>query len=31
MKLEKGMFVAVFTGILSSCFAYGLAAGKPIG
>jgi L-rhamnose-H+ transport protein len=28
---KKGMFVAVFAGILSSCFAYGLAAGKPIG
>ncbi len=26
----RGMLVAVFSGILSSCFAYGLAAGKPI-
>jgi len=26
----KGMLVAVFSGIMSSCFAYGLAAGKPI-
>jgi len=28
---KKGMLVAVFAGILSSCFAYGLAAGKPLG
>ncbi len=27
----KGMLVATFSGIMSSCFAYGLAAGKPIG
>lgn len=27
----KGMFVAVFAGVMSSCFAYGLAAGKPLG
>jgi L-rhamnose-H+ transport protein len=26
----KGLAVAIFAGILSSCFAYGLAAGKPI-
>jgi L-rhamnose-H+ transport protein len=26
----KGLAVAVFAGIMSSCFAYGLAAGKPI-
>jgi L-rhamnose-H+ transport protein len=26
----KGMFVAIFAGIMSSCFAYGLAAGKPL-
>jgi L-rhamnose-H+ transport protein len=26
-----GLAVAVFAGIMSSCFAYGLAAGKPIG
>ena len=26
----KGMLVAVFSGVMSSCFAYGLAAGKPI-
>ena len=25
----KGMLVAMFAGIMSSCFAYGLAAGKP--
>jgi L-rhamnose-H+ transport protein len=26
----KGMLVAVFSGVMSSCFAYGLAAGKPL-
>jgi L-rhamnose-H+ transport protein len=26
----KGLAVAIFAGIMSSCFAYGLAAGKPI-
>jgi L-rhamnose-H+ transport protein len=26
----KGMLVATFSGVMSSCFAYGLAAGKPI-
>lgn len=26
----KGMLVATFSGIMSSCFAYGLAAGKPL-
>jgi L-rhamnose-H+ transport protein len=26
----KGLFMATFSGIMSSCFAYGLAAGKPI-
>jgi L-rhamnose-H+ transport protein len=29
-NFAKGMLVAVFSGIMSSCFAYGLAAGKPI-
>jgi L-rhamnose-H+ transport protein len=28
--LKKGVLVAVFCGIMSSCFAYGLAAGDPI-
>ena len=28
--LKKGIVVAVFCGIMSSCFAYGLAAGDPI-
>ena len=28
---KKGMFVAVFAGVMSSCFAYGLAVGKPLG
>ncbi|GAT33021.1 L-rhamnose-H+ transport protein [Terrimicrobium sacchariphilum] len=27
----KGMLVATFSGIMSSCFAFGLAAGKPLG
>ena len=27
----KGLVVAIFAGIMSSCFAYGLNAGKPIG
>lgn len=27
---KKGMLVAVFAGVMSSCFAYGLAAGKPL-
>jgi L-rhamnose-H+ transport protein len=26
----KGMMVAVFSGVMSSCFAYGLQAGKPL-
>lgn len=26
----KGMLMAVFSGIMSSCFAYGLASGKPL-
>ena len=26
----KGMLMAIFSGVMSSCFAYGLAAGKPI-
>lgn len=26
----KGMLVAMFAGVMSSCFAYGLAAGKPL-
>ena len=26
----KGMLVATFCGVMSSCFAYGLAAGKPL-
>lgn len=27
----KGLMVAIFAGVMSACFAYGLAAGKPIG
>jgi L-rhamnose-H+ transport protein len=27
----KGLMVAILSGIMSACFAYGLAAGKPIG
>lgn len=26
----KGMLVATFSGVMNSCFAYGLAAGKPL-
>ena len=29
-NFKKGMLVATFSGVLSSCFAYGLAAGKPL-
>lgn len=28
--LRRGMLVAVFSGLMSACFAYGLAAGDPI-
>lgn len=28
--LKKGLMVATFSGIMSACFAYGLAAGDPI-
>ena len=27
---KRGVFVAVFSGIMSACFSYGLAAGEPI-
>ncbi|MFM8459223.1 MAG: L-rhamnose/proton symporter RhaT, partial [Chthoniobacterales bacterium] len=30
-NFKKGMIVAAFSGVLSACFAYGLAAGRPIG
>ncbi len=30
-NFPKGMLVAVFAGVMSACFAYGLASGKPIG
>lgn len=30
VDFRKGVLVAVFSGIMSSCFAYGLAAGEPI-
>lgn len=29
-SFSKGLAVAVFAGVMSSCFAYGLAAGKPL-
>ncbi len=29
-NLSKGMIIAIVSGILSACFAFGLAAGKPI-
>ena len=28
--LKHGLFVATFSGVMSACFAYGLAAGDPI-
>ncbi|WP_114951500.1 L-rhamnose/proton symporter RhaT [Sphingosinicella terrae] len=28
---RKGIWVAIFSGIMSSCFAFGLAAGEPVG
>jgi L-rhamnose-H+ transport protein len=30
-SFSKGILVATFSGIMSACFAFGLAAGKPIG
>ena len=30
-NFRKGMVVATFAGVMSACFAYGLAAGRPIG
>ena len=29
-NLNKGIWVALFAGIMSACFAFGIAAGKPI-
>ena len=29
-ELRKGILVAIFSGVMSSCFAYGLAAGEPV-
>lgn len=29
-NFKKGMLFATFSGVMSSCFAYGLAAGKPL-
>ena len=29
-NLKRGLLVATFSGVMSSCFAYGLAAGDPI-
>ena len=28
--LKKGIWVAIFAGVMSACFAFGIAAGKPI-
>jgi L-rhamnose-H+ transport protein len=30
-NFKRGMLVAAFSGVMSACFAYGLAAGKPLG
>ena len=29
-SLKKGIWVAIFAGVMSACFAFGIAAGKPI-
>jgi L-rhamnose-H+ transport protein len=29
-SLRKGIWVAVFAGVMSACFAFGIAAGKPL-
>src|SRR6266849_1009317 len=29
-NLKKGLLVATFSGVMSACFAYGLAAGDPV-
>lgn len=29
-NLRKGLMIAVFSGVMSSCFAFGLAAGQPL-
>lgn len=29
--LKKGLFIAVFAGIMSACFSFGLSFGKPVG
>jgi L-rhamnose-H+ transport protein len=29
-NLKKGIWIAVFSGVMSGCFAWGLAAGQPI-
>ena len=29
--LKKGLIIAIFAGIMSACFSFGLEAGKPIG
>jgi L-rhamnose-H+ transport protein len=29
-NFRKGVWIAIFSGVMSSCFAYGLAAGEPI-
>lgn len=30
IDMRKGLLIALFSGIMSSCFAFGIAAGKPI-
>jgi L-rhamnose-H+ transport protein len=29
--LKKGLIIAIFAGVMSACFSFGLGAGKPIG
>ena len=30
IDMKKGLLIAAFSGVMSSCFAFGIAAGKPI-
>ena len=30
IDMKKGLIIALFSGVMSSCFAFGIAAGKPI-
>ena len=30
IDIKKGLGIAAFSGVMSACFAFGIAAGKPI-